>query len=589
MRPEGFYRQHFEQYSAERQRATKRLRWIAFWRFAAFLVALFGFLHLWPLPTWMRWAIGPLGVVGFLYGLWQHRKQSVIQRQANRHVELAEAELASLSGHHAYWHAGDGFRESGHAYSEDLDLFGEHSLYRMVCRAFLPDGQRALAERLSVWQTDHASIVERQQAVQEVQGLAEWRMHTTVAASIAAEESNRLQELRTWASDTSHRMKGLFRWGHMLTPIWALGIICGYATGLLSTQASLVAIALPLSLVARHFKQTNATAEILGHQHAGLHALADLFLSMQRQTFRSLPMSTISGQAKGASEALRELGRIANAFDNRNNVLVSVLLNALLGWDFWCLRRLEQWHDAHAVSIGDWLDALAELEVNVSLGAFAFNRSDVTWPALDTNGAIHAVKLGHPMIQGSHRVDNDFELDSRSFSIVTGANMAGKSTFLRTLGINLVLAQAGAPVVAESMSFRSIPLFSSMRTTDALEAQTSYFYAELKRLQQLVELLEAGEARFVILDEILKGTNSKDKAEGSRKFLEKLTRLPAQGVVATHDLSLCAVADAFDQVDNRYFDVTIAADDLAFDYVLRDGICQNMNATFLMDRMGITR
>ena len=193
------------------------------------------------------------------------------------------------------------------------------------------------------------------------------------------------------------------------------------------------------------------------------------------------------------------------------------------------------------------------------------------------------------MLNPEVRVCNDFGLDQNGFSIVTGANMAGKSTFLRTLGVNLVLAQMGAPVVAQSFTFRPVPLFSSMRTTDALEDNASYFYAELRRLQILVERLESGQELFVILDEILKGTNSKDKAEGSRKFLEKLTRLPASGVIATHDLSLCVVADSSPQVHNQFFDVTIGTEDLDFDYVLRDGVCANMNATFLMDKMGITR
>jgi DNA mismatch repair ATPase MutS len=194
------------------------------------------------------------------------------------------------------------------------------------------------------------------------------------------------------------------------------------------------------------------------------------------------------------------------------------------------------------------------------------------------------------LLNNKTRVVNNFELDNlQKFTIITGANMAGKSTFLRAIGVNLILAMSGASVSATKFSFTPLPLFSSMRTADSLSENESYFYSELKRLQLIVNKLKSGEKLFIILDEILKGTNSKDKAEGSKKFVQQLINYKTAGIIATHDLSLCSLKNDFpSQIENSYFDVEIENDNLIFDYKLKPGICSNMNAQFLMKKMGIT-
>ena len=197
--------------------------------------------------------------------------------------------------------------------------------------------------------------------------------------------------------------------------------------------------------------------------------------------------------------------------------------------------------------------------------------------------------LGHPLIDPETRVDNDMNLGKPGeFLIITGANMAGKSTFLRTVGVNLILAMNGAPVCAKSYEFVPIPLMTSVRATDSLEDHESYFYAELKRLKMLIDKLKEGKPIFIIVDEMLRGTNSRDKQVGSRKFIEQLIQLKGTGMIATHDLSLGTLADDYPKyARNKRFEVDITDNQLTFDYTLRDGISQNLNATFLMQQMGI--
>jgi DNA mismatch repair ATPase MutS len=199
---------------------------------------------------------------------------------------------------------------------------------------------------------------------------------------------------------------------------------------------------------------------------------------------------------------------------------------------------------------------------------------------------LNATKLGHPLLNADKRIDNDFKIDNEQFYIVTGANMAGKSTFLRTVSLTIVMANLGLPVCAEAFEYTPIKLITSMRTSDSLADDESYFYSELKRLKFIVDEI-ANDRYFIVLDEILKGTNSKDKAIGSKKFVEKLNASKSTGIIATHDVSLCVLEEEHESIENYFFDAEINKDELHFDYTLKKGVCKNMNASFLLQKMKI--
>jgi DNA mismatch repair ATPase MutS len=259
-------------------------------------------------------------------------------------------------------------------------------------------------------------------------------------------------------------------------------------------------------------------------------------------------------------------------------------------WDYICIFRLEKWKAGFKDLFPVWLEMLGEVDALISFSNYAANNPDFTYPAISIdNTVISAKNLGHQLIEANKRVCNDFKLERHGIiCIVSGANMAGKSTFLRTIAINFILGMAGAPVCAEKMSFIPLKLFTSMRTTDSLSNNESYFYAELKRLKLLKAKIENGEPVLFILDEILKGTNSADKSLGSKLFLGKMIELGATGLIATHDTSLGELENSWpDQIINKCFEIEIEGENIKFDYKLHNGITRKMNAAFLMKQMGI--
>jgi DNA mismatch repair ATPase MutS len=251
------------------------------------------------------------------------------------------------------------------------------------------------------------------------------------------------------------------------------------------------------------------------------------------------------------------------------------------------VHNVEKWIDSYKTKVEDWINVIAFFDAQNTLANFAFNHPSYVFPEikLDKN-VISAQNLGHPLLKVLQRVDNDFIIERQQFFIVTGANMAGKSTFLRTVSLSIVMGNMGLPVCASAFKYAPIKLITSMRTSDSLADNESYFFSELKRLKFIVDEIK-NEDYFIILDEILKGTNSTDKAIGSRKFVHKLVSSKSTGIIATHDLSLCEIEKELPEVQNYYFDAEIIDDELFFDYKLQEGICKNMNASFLLKKMEI--
>jgi DNA mismatch repair ATPase MutS len=276
-----------------------------------------------------------------------------------------------------------------------------------------------------------------------------------------------------------------------------------------------------------------------------------------------------------------------DALDNRNNMIGAIFGNGYFLTDLKNSYRIEQWIKQHANKVADWFDVVTFFDAYNSLGNYTFNHPDFVFPKIKNNDiVIKAEQLGHPLIQNKKRVDSDVTIANEQFFIVTGANMAGKSTFLRTVSLHIVMANVGLPVCAKSSEYSPVKLITSMRTSDSLADENSYFFSELTRLKYIVDAIQK-EPYFIVLDEILKGTNSTDKAIGSRKFVEKLVASNATGIIATHDLSLCEIEQALEDVKNYYFDAEIVNDELYFDYKLKQGVCQNMNASFLLKKMDI--
>jgi len=287
------------------------------------------------------------------------------------------------------------------------------------------------------------------------------------------------------------------------------------------------------------------------------------------------------------SKVLKKFASLLSNLDRNNNLLYLIFANGFFLRSLTDCLAIEKWIEAHGKSVEIWFNTIAFFDAFSSLGNFAFNHPNFTYPTITNDGVVLKSKnAGHPLLDPAKSVLNDITIDGGQFFIITGANMAGKSTFLRTVSLQIMMANVGLPVCAESVSYSPIKLITSMRTTDSLTDDESYFFSELKRLRYIVDEIQT-DRYFIVLDEILKGTNSTDKALGSRKFVERLVKSKSTGIIATHDLSLCEVAKEYNAVKNHYFDAEIIDNELHFDYTFKDGICQNMNASFLLKKMGI--
>jgi DNA mismatch repair ATPase MutS len=325
-----------------------------------------------------------------------------------------------------------------------------------------------------------------------------------------------------------------------------------------------------------------------------LSSFEKLISSFGKEKFRSQILSEASGKLfsgdKSAALRIKELSQIIQSFDSRLNIFSGLILNGIILWDFQCIQRLEKWKIQTAGQLPVWLEIVGEVDALISLSNHACNNPAYVFPdILAGKPVIEAMSLGHPLIDEKIRICNDFSMSYKGLiCIVTGANMAGKSTFLRTIAVNLILGMTGTTVCAGKFKFTPCILFTSMRTTDSLSNNESYFYAELKRLKILKERLDSGADLFFILDEILKGTNSEDKSTGSKLYLTKLALRSGTGIIATHDISLGEMEKDFPgKIFNKCFEVEIDGESVLFDYKLRDGITQHMNAGILMRQMGI--
>lgn len=505
----------------------------------------------------------------------------------NRELRLFEYDFSGTD-------AGNKHRNIAHDYTDDLDVFGEKSLYSYMNRSASLIGDCRFAEILQNPYTDPNIIRKRQEAIAEIAEKTELRIHFQALGGASEEKTSDKNDILKLAQ----------------TPL-SLSLITRAIIKILPFFWIIAAIAISLELIngrwfllpfltcagfafARNKSisqlQTQLTASV-----SSLKIYTLLFQVIEQEKFNSAELSEISEKlsvsGEKVSKRIKHLSSILSDLDKRCNAIAFLVLNGFLLWDFKQLARIIDWQRQNAGYLNSWLDALAEFDVYCTLGTFCYNHPDYAFPELnDTDYPVmKADEMGHPLIHPEICVRNDIELPKRpSFIVVTGANMAGKSTYLRTIGINFLLAMTGAPVCAKKMTVSPCKLYTSLRTTDSLANNESYFFAELKRLKQMIDRLKQGEKLFIVLDEILKGTNSIDKQRGSLALVERLIKLNAVGIIATHDLQLGTLAKKYPEyIKNFRFEAEIIQDELFFPYKIQPGIAKNMNAYFLMKKMGI--
>ena len=506
-----------------------------------------------------------------------------------------KAELASLENDHSAFDGGKEWIDASHPFSLDLDVFGERSLFQFLNRTCTPFGKETLSRWLRQLLDKKEEIETRQQAIQELSRYNDFRETFRITGCLYKNNEMGMKELQEWtASSPVFLHKKSNQWICWAVP--CINIIL-FILGMLDILPMKWFGLAFFSFVIFSNKICRQAASLQDHFDKKLEKLstyAKLIQLADNQTMECSQLVLLKQHfqcnEKIATEALQQLAKELDRLALRNNQILYILLEGSMFWQLRQMLRIERWKEEYGVHLLQWLEALGKLDALCALGTFAFNHPEYTYPTLaDEPFVFRAKEMGHPLMPRQQCVVNDAEIPQRPyFLIITGANMAGKSTYLRTIGCNYILSCIGAPVCCSSLEIYPAHLMTSLRTSDSLANNESYFFAELKRLQQILERLKSGEEMFIILDEILKGTNSMDKQKGSFSLVKQLLRLRANGIIATHDLLLGELKQHFpNEISNYCFEADIQNDELTFSYKLREGVAQNMNACFLMGKMGI--
>ncbi len=524
------------------------------------------------------------------------KKNIQYEKRKNRILilkRITENELLALNHSFSHFENGSSFLNTDHFFTYDLDVFGEGSLFQFLNRTSTKSGRKKLAEWLIHPFINKVEIERKQASVKELSKMPEWRLQF-LASGLLFEETDEINnEIKRW-SETELVLKNrrTTKWLINIVPALTAFSIIPAITGF-SDLFIWAAVFSQWAIMFLYGKRIREYFRFFGRKSDLLEKYMQLLQYIEKNKFESgylLDLQNKVNSPDSASQIFKQLKKLVKQFEYRGNIIVGFILNSFLLWDVRCVYKLWKWHKNNHKKLAVWLDVISETDALISLANFSDNHPNFVFPEIHEGGfTIQAKQLGHPLIQEKKRICNDFEINGWSkVVIVTGANMAGKSTFLRTVGINLLLGRIGAPVCAERMRVTPIQIYTNMRTTDSLLKDESYFFAELKRIKGVLDSLQNGERIFVILDEMLKGTNSVDKLNGSRELIRKLIQYKSVSVVATHDLKLSEMENEFpQQVMNKCFEIRIENNELIFDYLLSDGVTKTMNATFLMKKMGI--
>lgn len=535
-----------------------------------------------------------LFIIPFVVLMVWHTHLFAKKNYAEALIKLCRDEMNGLDYDFSAFDGAPEKSSADHSFSLDLDLFGNHSLFQSVNRTVTAMGKEKLADWFMSPLTDKDMILKRQEAVRELEPLAQLRQHFYVTGILQPGNPDD----RSWVSALSRtgsiladsRIWKLFVW--LIPAIWIL-IVAGYAFHLI--PLSVAGLFFCVSFIISYLNAGKITElhNSLDKMEQILRIYSNLIQCVEKEHFRSAELAAIRNRfdnnGQSASSIIKRLSRHIGALNQRFSI-IGLLLNIFTLRDTRMAMRLERWKQDHGEDTAHWFDALALFDAYCSLGGFAFNHPGYVYPEIaDSYFKMEGKALGHPLLNRNICVKNDIDIKkSPSFLIITGANMAGKSTYLRTIGVNYLLACIGAPVCADSLVVYPARMVTSLRTSDSLASNESYFFAELKRLKMIIDRLQQGEKLFIILDEILKGTNSVDKQKGSFALMKQLVANRACGIIATHDLALGELEREFpDQIRNYCFEADIRNNELTFSYRLREGIAHNMNACFLMKKMGI--
>ena len=517
----------------------------------------------------------------------------VFQKQIKQAlIAINENEISYLKREKIPFENGVEFNDFNHPYAYDLDIFGEHSLFQNLNRTATFIGKKTLANQLLTL-LPNEDIHRNHKAVQELSEKIDWRQEFLAFAKISNDNQISYKTLLQWNRFNSSPLSKISIWISYVLPLLFIGTLMAYLITSKTVFLSYLAyvFVINLAFLGRFLKRIQIEIANASTIDMIINKYALLIQKIEEETFQSGRLidlqKRLTYKKENASVNLKQLANLFSKMDSIGNFVTGLVFNGTFLFNFHVLKALIQWRKDHADALEDWLEVIGEFEMLNSLANLSYNNPDFVYPTLNTNFEIEFSNLSHPLLNPETRIGNEVQFYPQSFMILTGSNMSGKSTFLRSLGINMVLTGIGSSVCASQANVHPLPVLVSMRLSDSLSDSESYFFAEIKRLKLIMDELEVSPA-FVLLDEILRGTNSDDKRNGTIEVVKKVIKKKTIGAIATHDIEVCLTTNEYPNVlTNKCFEVEIKNDELYFDYKLRDGICQNKSATFLMKKMGV--
>ncbi len=593
MEPAVFYKNRIDHLTEQLKKSQQKKSAFGWLRFGSIAAIIIAFYVLWSLNVWYAIIAGILLLAVFIRFLYADLSNKAAIARTNFLLNINNDELKFLGGNYHDSPDGGQYAPSDHLYANDLDIFGKASLFQYINRTTSEMGSWQLAQYLQS-PAEMNLILKRQSAGKELSGKIEWIQDLQAKGKenqITFSTKNRLEYWVTGPTVFSQFKH--WQWLRYALPAIIISVVILYIFDQVPSGVFYFFLFLFAAIAYQINKYVAPVHEKLSRIAEEIETFSSSIAQIENASFESILLKELQSaffhQNKNVSKDINKLKKLLDQLDLRYNLVLSAPLNILLLWNLQQVLDLEKWKSQQK-NIHLWFDALGHIEALYSFGVLRFNEPDWAFPEIIPGYFfIEGKEIGHPLIPRKTRVNNFIEIKhDGELMLVTGSNMAGKSTYLRCIGVNVILAMAGAPVCASYFKVSHVQIISSMRITDNLAESTSTFYAELKKLKTIIEKVNAGEKVFILLDEILRGTNSLDRHTGSVALIKQLIKHHAAAIIATHDLDLAKLKDEYpENIINYHFDVQVSNDELFFDYQLKPGVCNSLNASILMKKIGI--
>ncbi len=490
---------------------------------------------------------------------------------------------------------GEEFLDEKHPFTSDLDIFGSNSLFQMINSTKTKFGREKLSEIISLKEIPRKEeIVKRQEAIKELGEKVKWRQEIEVKSTLKKSGLKDINKLLEWAN-SERKINSLFK----IIPYFFIALtiisIVLVTIKILPITYLILVFMINYLVVKVLTKDLSEVISLFDSHKKDIEAYSNILELIDKEDFKSELLISLKNKLRNNdTNVIKEMKRLKSLVDWLGDSSANgyyLILNVTLLSDIFILRNLEEWRKLNGDKLKEWLEVMGEIEALASISNLAFDFESWCYPKIYDEDILEVKDLAHPML-GEKAVSNSFNLNSRNgvsrkVALITGSNMSGKSTFLRTIGVNLLLSYIGAPVCAKEFSCSIFSIYTCMRTKDNLEESISSFYAEILRIKILIEAAKRGEKVFFLLDEIFKGTNSRDRHEGAMVLINQLVKNGAMGLVSTHDLELCDLEKTKEWIKNYNFQEYYEGNKIKFDYTLREGRSKTQNAVHLMKLAGI--